>query len=199
MGVKRSKVAETCRESARLRDSAREIQQILGKALGYSHNPNGICIGDHMAETIAAEAALHIEEQKALIGWLQLHNAILTARLLPLHSDFPIPNMAPNERMVYRLGFEAGWRGWPKSLVESFAPLLKAVWRDGREHGEDEVLKQVAREFPKDFGELVVEPEVQPPPLKERSTVQMSKSDRSKDSLIKPSDPGAIGAGKPSR
>jgi hypothetical protein len=68
-------VAETCdvklREIVIAKD--REISQILGKALGYpwfkddqknfpgATDEDGVCVGEHVAETLAMEAANRIQ------------------------------------------------------------------------------------------------------------------------------------------
>ncbi len=78
-------------EASRLRDAAmrisNDVEQTLGKAMGYPwykddlHNfpnateANGVCVGEHVAETIAAEAAnrlvaaeLRLEAVRAALG-----------------------------------------------------------------------------------------------------------------------------------
>jgi translation initiation factor 2 alpha subunit (eIF-2alpha) len=81
-------------EVERLRNGAqrqyREIEQTLGKALGYPYfysdqknfsgttEADGVCVGEHVAESIAEEAARRIREQAAEIEILRgkLHRTI---------------------------------------------------------------------------------------------------------------------------
>ncbi len=67
-----------------------EIQQILGKALGYpvlegiEHGPTGedVIVGDHTAESLAMEAAERIQQEATLLGELhslnELHGELLS-------------------------------------------------------------------------------------------------------------------------
>lgn len=57
-----------------------EVCQILGKALGYpwykdspdifpgATEASGVCVGDHVAESIAAEAAHYIQKLEEMVG-----------------------------------------------------------------------------------------------------------------------------------
>jgi len=79
----RSKLAEQAAEIERLRNACisqeRDISQTLGKALGYpwfkddpTNWPNateadGVCVGEHVAESLADEAAKKLAEQTAEI------------------------------------------------------------------------------------------------------------------------------------
>ena len=42
-----------------------EIQTTLGKALGFPEHEGSVCVGEHIAETLAIAAAKHIEELNA--------------------------------------------------------------------------------------------------------------------------------------
>jgi len=69
--------ADLARERAVSIRSANEIEQILGKALGYpwykddpknfpdATEANGVCVGDHVPESLAAEAAARIADLQA--------------------------------------------------------------------------------------------------------------------------------------
>ena len=76
----KAELAALRRENARLRDAVSkqndEIEQTLGKALGYpwykddqknfpgATEANGVCVGEHVAETLAAEAANRLKSCK---------------------------------------------------------------------------------------------------------------------------------------
>ena len=58
-------ITELKRETHCRANTCREVEQILGEALGYPDYPKGsgsVCIGEHVTETIAAEAAKRIAQ-----------------------------------------------------------------------------------------------------------------------------------------
>ena len=59
-------LAEVTRLRAALRTTEHEVCQTLGAALGYPHDPegSGICVGDHVAASLAMEAAARIRGLK---------------------------------------------------------------------------------------------------------------------------------------
>lgn len=77
----RQQLAEARAEVDRLRQACvkqqHDIQQVLGKALGYPAFPqefnagNQVCVGDHIAETLADEAANKLAAQSAEVERLR--------------------------------------------------------------------------------------------------------------------------------
>ena len=134
--------ADLARERAVSIRSANEIEQILGKALGYpwykddpknfpdATEANGVCVGDHVPESLAAEAAARIADLQAdLAREREAHAATRLSERLYQESQAQAQEELAHEREQVRL-----WR----QQAEEANTALKAerVLREAAERAD---------------------------------------------------------------
>lgn len=144
----RADLATVERERDRLRKAAasqnHEIEQTLGAALGYprfSDDPenfpgateaDGVCVGDHVAETLAEEAAATIEKYRADLVEANADRKRMYAITLPSENEARIrARLFESIAAVARMGEDGATRA--RRIKEAFDELKTVRFVEARD------------------------------------------------------------------